>query len=316
MERSHRMRKAAFALFLIALALPVAAFAVTFGSTPVAVGNSWTQTSSYGSSMELTVDNGMGTGKPYSAQIPPGLASQQTSITVTKSLKVTAMQGPKISGVEVDYDHVEIDGIDRTSLVSGHRYAIALNGGHVSSVTYANGGTPTAEEEAFVRLDNASVGQIREMNRTFAGETVAIGQPLSAKDPEDLFDVQEGFEVDSFSMTLASTAGDGADETATFDVVLAISSSVKKRKGSPVGDPAPFTQSRTSMRLAGTLTANVSTGRVIGFDLTGPATASGRKEARGRGGEQGKSGVNGVGARVMSVSGTGTGFMESSFAYD
>jgi len=42
-----------------------AAFAVTFGSATLAVGDSWTETSSYGSDITVTIDNGMGAGNAH-----------------------------------------------------------------------------------------------------------------------------------------------------------------------------------------------------------------------------------------------------------
>src|SRR5205085_5810870 len=141
---------------------------------------------------------------PHNASLAPTQAHQEISVQRTKKITVTSMQGHRIGGFQVEYSSVLINGTDITSTFAGNKYLININGNHVGGVTYADGSTPPATELAFVQSDNSNIGQVREMANTFGGETVAIGGSLSAKNLDDLFDVQSGFNVDSYSMMLSS----------------------------------------------------------------------------------------------------------------
>lgn len=290
--------------------------AITFGTSSVDVGSSWTETSRYGSSIDVTVDNGMGVGNPHNATLAPTQSHQEMSVQRTKTITVTSMQGRKIGGFSVQYTSVLINGTDVSAMFASNTYAIDINGNHVGSVTYADGSTPPAAELAFVQSDNSNIGQVREMANTFGGETVDVGGSLSAKNLDDLFDVQSGFNVDSYSMTLDSVSQDG--QTATFDVSLQISGSVKKGKGSDPNASAPFSSSSLHLALTGQLHADVASGRVLDFSLTGPATAGGQKEAHGKDNHGndvvGKKGPNGD-PRSQSVTATGSATLSASFSY-
>lgn len=316
MKRRMMMRHVAFSTLLLLLFVPaMSADPVTFGSAVIVPGTSWTQVNSYGSSIHLAVDNGMGTNKPYSATLPPDQALQERRVAVTRKVTVGSMSGPKISSIVVEYLSVSVNQVNLTPTFGGKKYLVTMNGSHVTGVIYASGVVPPADEIAFVQIDNANIGQMREMTRTFGGETVVPGSFLSAQDPEDLFDVQSGFNVDAFSMQLVSTAGTGAAQVATFDVSLTVSSSVRKPKNAAQGDPVPFPESSVTINLEGTLRADVTTGRIIDFDFEGPARAGGRKEASADG-VKGKAGAGGGQARMMSLTGSGTGFMSGSFTYE
>ncbi len=306
-------------IVLVALLIvtPLSA-AITFGNSTVAAGSSWTETSRYGSSVDLVVDNGMGVDNPHNATLPATQSHQEISIQRTKKITVTSMQGQRIGGFQVEYTSVLVNGTDISSTFAGNKYVIDINGNHVGGVTYADGSTPPASELAFVQTDNSNIGQVREMANTFGGETVAVGGSLSAKNLDDLFDVQSGFNVDSYSMKLSSVSGDADSQVATFDVTLQISGEVKKGKGSDPNASAPFSTSSLHLSLSGPLHADVGTGRVLDFSLSGDATAGGQKEAKGKdkhGNDVvGKKGPNGA-PRSQSISATGTATLGATFSY-
>jgi hypothetical protein len=319
MKQTNRMKSLGLTLVAV-LALASPAFAVTFGSATLAVGDSWTETSSYGSDITVTIDNGMGAGNPHNGNslLGPTQRRQQKSISRVKSVKVTSVAASRISGLEVQYSQVTVNGVDQTSMFAGKKYAIDIDGNHVSSVAYVGSTAEVpAAEVAFVTSDNSNVGQVREMRRTFGGETVSIGSSLTAKNPNDLFDVGTGLTVSSFSMKLTSVEGEAPNQIASFDVALTITGGVKKGKGAS-GD-APFATSSVQMNLAGPLRASVANGRIIDFSLSGPATAGGEKESKGKNksGQEvvGKKGANGAGSRSMVVTADGTASLAASFVY-
>jgi hypothetical protein len=315
MERRMIMRIALLSFVLLIVAATAAtAEPLTFGTVTLSTGSTWTQSGRYGSSIRLSVDNGMGTGHSYSASVPPAEALQEKSVAVVKTVTVRAMAGPKISAADVEYSSVRINNVDVTSKFSGKTYVLTINGSRVNAVSYPGGAEPPADEVAFVRGDNVNIGQMREMDRTFGGKSVNIGDTLRAQDPEDLFDVQAGFSVDFFSMRLARVDGEAADAVATFDLSLNVSSSIRKGKNAAASDPEPFADSRVTLRLDGVLRANVATGRILEIDLSGPASASGSRDAEAEG-VKGKGGRGGASTRRMSASGTGTGFMKSTYSY-
>jgi len=306
---------------LIAAASLISAsvFGVTFGAPAVTTGTSWTETSTYGSSIDIVSNNGMSDSSRYTqSTLTPAQAHQQTSTSRTKTLTVLDMAGQRIGSVDVSYRSVQVNGADLTSLFSKH-YVISLNGSHVSSVAHADGTSLTDAEAAFVTRDNTNIGQMREMARTFGGETVAVGDSLRSKNPDDLFDVQSGFSVDNYKMTLSAVTG----ESATFDVLLVVSSHVKKPKGAPANAEAPFGSaadngtSSVKMTLNGSLVADVATGRIQSFSLFGPVTASGSQDAHGKAADGSDLGTGTKGGQVrrtiMSVSGSAS--LSASFTY-
>jgi hypothetical protein len=304
----------------VALLVPSASFAVTFGAATLAVGDTWTETSAYGSDITVTIDNGMGTGNPHNGDslLGPTQKRQQKSISRVKTVKVTGVNAQRISGLEVEYTAVTINDVDQSGLFAGKKYSVDITGNHVTGVSYVGStALPSSAEVLFVTSDNSNVGQIREMRRTFGGETVSVGGALSAKNPDDLFDVGTGLSVSSFSMTLSSVSGEGANQIATFDVAMTITGGVQKGKGAS-GD-APFASSSVQMNLSGPLRASVSTGRIIDFSLSGPATATGQKESKGKNksGQEvvGKKGPNGGSPRSMAVSAEGNAALSASFVY-
>ena len=304
------MKRTIFALAVLIVAAPL--MAITFGTSTVTNGSSWTESSQYGSSIDITVDNGMGVGNPNNATLPD--SHRETSIQRTKTITVTQMQGQRIGGFTVSYSLVKIGGQDMTSTFAGKTYAIDINGNHVNTVTYADNSEVPAAELAFVQSDNSNIAQVRAMADAIGGESVDINGSLSAKNIDDLFDVQSGFSVDSYSMTLNSVTGG----VATFDVTLQISGDVKKAKGKGQTAPAPFSTSGLHLSLAGPLHADVSTGRVLDFTLSGNASANGQKEAHGtdKHGNDivGKKG-DGSHSRSMSISVNGTATLGATFTY-
>lgn len=327
MKRRTAMNKLVIAFVVVAFASAPALLAqpaaATFGSAAVAAGDTWTESSGYGSDIEFTLDNGMGgstwTDADANLQLTEAQRHQNPSVSRVKRVQITGLQGHKIGGLEVEYTEVKINNTDVSGLFSGKKYAIDINGNHVNSVTLVGGGALSESEEAFVKRDNSNVGQARELRRIFEGETIRIGDSLGAKNPEDLFDLTAGFTVDSFSMTLMSLDGSGASQTATFQVSLAISSGGVKKHKNDSGSEAPFATSSLHFSLNGPLIANVSMARLISFDLSGNATAGGQKESKGKdrtGTDQsGKKGANGSQSRSMSISGTGTAFLNASYNY-
>src|SRR5688500_6818042 len=124
MKERKAMNRITLALVAVVLLLPHGLFAVTFGSANVAVGDTWTETSSYGTDMTLTIDNGMG---PGHADNGSGLLTsterrQRTSISRTKKMKVTALQGHRISGLEVEFTQVMFNGVDQKTLFAVIKY--------------------------------------------------------------------------------------------------------------------------------------------------------------------------------------------------
>jgi hypothetical protein len=306
------MKKTIFALALLIAAAPLMA-SVTFGTSTVSAGSSWTESSQYGSSLDIAVDTGMGVDTTKNLK-PDSQQHQETNIQRTKTITVTQVQGQRISGFTVTYASVNINGTDLSSMFASKTYLIDINGNHVNSVTYGDSSAVPAQELAFVQSDNSNIAQVRAMADTLGGATVDINGVLKAKNLDDLFDVQSGFTVDSYSMTLTEVNGDNA----TFSVSLEISGDVKKGKGAGQSDPAPFSTSGLHLSLAGTLHAEVSTGRVLDFSLQGTPTASGQKEAHGKD-KQGNDVVgkkgDGSQSRSMSITVTGTASLAASFSY-
>ena len=308
------MKRIILVFATLVIAAPLFA-AVHFGNVDVNVGDTWTEQSGYGSDVTVAIDNSMGVHNP--AGIPPGQYQQQQTkaISRTKNVLVTAVQGPKISGLQVEYTNVTINGVDQTGLFSGKQYAIDINGNHINTVSIVGGGTPTDDELNFVTKDNSNVGQLRELRRVFGGETVEIGDTLHSQHPDDLIDTTAGFTVDNFEATLASVTGDGDNQVATFNVTLSISNEVKR--GHPNDQDSPFSSSHVHFDLAGPMDVKVSTARIQTFSFTGPASVSGNKVAKGKdkhGNDVG--GIDGNGnPRQMSVTASGNANMSANFTY-
>jgi hypothetical protein len=311
---------------LIAAASLISAsmFGVTFGTPAVTAGTSWTETSRYGSSIDIVTNNGMSdSGRYTQTRLAPAQGHQQTTISRTKTLTVLAMQGQRIGSVDVYYGSVEVNGADLTSRFSRH-YVISLNGSHVSGVAHADGTSLTDAEADFVTSDNSNIGQFREVSRTFGGATVGIGDSLRSNNPDDLFDVQSGFSVDSSRITLSAVTGGGdTPQSATFDVLLVVSSDLKKPKDAPANAEAPFGSaadhgtSSLRMTLNGTLVADVATGRIQTFSLSGPVIASGSKDAHGKAADGSDLGMGKKAGQVRrtTMSASGSASLSATFTY-
>src|SRR3954469_306710 len=117
-----------FAAFLIAAPLFAA---VQFGNVDINVGDTWSETSGYGSDVTVALDNSMGVDNPAGFSKDQYQQKQTKSISRSKNVRVTGVAGPKISGLQVEYTSVIINGVDETALFSGKQYAIDINGNHV-----------------------------------------------------------------------------------------------------------------------------------------------------------------------------------------
>src|SRR5262249_2944927 len=201
--------------------------ATTFGTSAVNAGSSWTESSHYGSALDITIDNGMGVGNPHNVPAADEKRHQDTSIQRTKTITVTQMQGQRIGGFTVTYALVKVNGTDISSMFAGKTYSVDINGNHVNSVTYADSTPLPAQELAYVLSHSSNIDQVRAMADVFGGDAVNVIDSLSAKNLDDLFEVQSGFSDDSYSMTLNEVA----DGVATFNVSPRISGDVKKGKG-------------------------------------------------------------------------------------
>lgn len=329
MKERKTMNRSVITLFAIALLGTTSLLAqnVTFGDTTLAAGTSWTETSSYGSSIDFTVDNGMSGDDPDingNTQLTP-YRHQTASISRSKQVTITSTKanGKKIGGFTVAYSSVVINGVAQT-MFAGKQYAIDVNGNHVNSITYANG-TPVPDSElAFVTADNSNINQALELANTLGGETIAIGSAVRAKNLDDLFDVTAGFAVDDCTLTLASVSS-GDNPVATFTLSLSISSSagggIRKHKNADPSAGAPFSTSSLHLGpLVGELHADVGSGRVLDFSVTGPATAGGNSTLTKSYGKD-RNGRDLVGKksngdpRSMSVNGSGSATLAASFTY-
>ena len=324
------MKTKMFFSALILATAPLVAQTVTFGDSNLTAGSSWTDSSSYGSTIAFTVDTGMGSNDPNvngTSQLLPAVQTQSTSISRTKQVTISSTRGngKKIAGFNVAYSSVVVNGVDQTNTYAGKTYSVDVNGNHVNGVTFGDGSVVPAGETAFVLSDNSNINQALELANTLGGETIAIGSAVNAKNLDDLFDVTAGFDVDSCTMHLDSVSPAGPDQVATFTVTLSISSSanggIKKHKNADPSAGAPFTASSLHLGpLTGELHAHVASGRVLDFRLNGPATAGGNSTLTKSYGKD-KHGHDLVGKksngdpRSMSISGTGTARISASFAY-
>jgi len=270
---------------------------ITFAASSVNAGDSWTDISSYETSLALSLNDSY-------RELPP--TTQTTSVSREKRVTVLSAQGnDKLTGVEVEYDSVEINGVDVTPAYAGKKYVITVQGNKPATIKYANGDTPSDDELLFVASDNNRHGQLRAMNKTFGGKTVAVGDTLRVSNPDDLIDAEAGMRVRDFSMTLKSIEGD----TAIFDVVLELSSDVRKpKKAAP--DASVWDSGALRLDLTGTLEARATTSRIVALTLTGPASISSRKATSGK-----KGPPNAQVDRVQTMSGEGEASLSSSYTY-
>jgi len=186
------------------------------------------------------------------------------AVAVDRDLSVTKVYDPvavpalfligndgRIDSVEVTYNAAS------KPSVAHHSYVVTPSG-----VTYSGGGTPSAEEVAYVRADNAQFGQFRALERIFDGETIAIGSSFSPKkkDAEELLNVGESLRLRSMALTLRSVS----DGVARFDVSIGIDADPKEKKSKKSATGA------MSMTLDGTLLVTVATARPVLLDVSGP----------------------------------------------
>ncbi|HXG58026.1 MAG TPA: hypothetical protein VNL91_03295 [Thermoanaerobaculia bacterium] len=287
----------AFAPLLLAQSDPPPPATATFVAAGVNAGDTWTEQASYGSSFTITIDDSW---RDVSGRIPQPTTT--VSISRTKVVKVTsARENDTITGMEVTYTAASAGGTPISSVV-GKTYVLVINGNNVGSVTYAGTttATPTGEEVAFVTADNAHFGQIRAMNKTLGGKTVAVGQNVRAFDPDDLINTADGMSVRNFVMTLRSV--DAGGQTATFDVTMELVGRMKKGKGQ--NDPdTPFDLSDAlEMTLGGSLTVRTTTSRITSLSISGPTTLRGRKLASGKAGKHDQVKMDGSGNASIDVS--------------
>jgi hypothetical protein len=290
----------------VAQAPPEPPPSVTFGEVPVVVGDSWTESSTYTTTTTLALNDGY---RDLDAVVRNTSVEQEKTVTVKE-----VVGNDRITAVEVVYTMVKLNGTDLTSTFAGKTYLVTVTGNKAAVVTYAAGGSPSDAEVAFVASDNNRLGQMRAMNKTFGGKSVAIAQlpyEMRASDPTELIDAEAGMTVRDFKMVLTNVTGEGEEQTASFDVVLELSSGARKPKGAAATDPDPFDTSSMTLDLTGVLVADVTTGRIASISLSGPATITARKnDPRGK-----KGGGSTASERFLSVAGTGAATMESSYTY-
>ncbi len=229
---------------------------VTFGSAAVSTGESWTDISTYASHVTFG-----------------GNVREQT-VTRTKETTVNAVGGNgAIDAAEVAYSAATRNDVPLP--VVGRRYAVSSHGNSVD-VAYADGGTPSAEEIAFVRSDNAHFRQLRAYDRIFGGKTFSIGSSVqpNKNDSAELVNASDGVSVNALALTLRSVRTEDGVQIATFDVSMTVGSNVKHGRGKSA---APAPAGGMTLSLDGTLDVYVSNARPALLDVRGPVSLSMRK---------------------------------------
>ena len=251
-------RKTLFTALTILLLAANVSFAanVTFGSAAVHNGDSWTDTATYASS--VTLNNSV---------------TEQTT-TRTKETTATAVGGDGgIDAAIVSYTDASRNGAPVG--VAGKSYAVHASGNGID-VSYSGGGTPSDDEIAFVRSDNAHFRQMRAYDRIFGGKTFTIGSSIqpNKNDAEELVNAADGVEVKAMALTLRSVRTENDVEIATFDISMTLETKVKHGRGksaslAPAGGMA--------VSFEGTLDVFVSNARPALLDVTGAVTVALRK---------------------------------------
>lgn len=239
-------------LALLFTALPFTASAasgqVTFSSLePVAGQTSWTETSSYETSIIAKA------GESTTSTI-------NSSVTHEKTCRVLELDGAgRMDAVQVTYSSAS------HGEVSGRSYVVTPHG-----VGLATGGTASEEELRFVRSDNAGFGQFRALDRIFGGKTFTIGESFEPNnnDAEELINVAAGTRLRSMALTLRSVA----NGVATFDLSMAMESDPKEKKsGKAAGGKMMLT-------FDGELDVTVATSRPVRLEAGGSVKARTNKE--------------------------------------
>ena len=232
------------AAFLFAATI-ASAEEVTFHAVPATSGLSWTDSSSYSTSTTVSA----GVGAPV---------TNHYSVTRSKTCRALEVGADgRIDSVEVSY------GASSNGTVAGKRYVVSG-----ADVTYAAGGAPSDEEVAFVRGDNAQLGQFRALERIFDGATIAIGASFHPKkqDADDMLSFPAG-RIRNVALTLRSVT----NGVAAFDVSMSVESDAKEKKSKKAAAGG------MTMTLDGTLEMSVATSRPVSFDVSGPITVSVKK---------------------------------------
>src|SRR3982750_2403955 len=122
------MKKLTIASIIFALAAPLAAQQISFTSSDVAAGQSWTEDGNYSSTMTTTVFNS-------NESLPATTQSHAT--TRSKSVRLTDVGGDnRINALEVTYSSAS------EPSVAGHTYTVTVSGNSVD-VGYSGGsGSP------------------------------------------------------------------------------------------------------------------------------------------------------------------------------
>jgi hypothetical protein len=289
------MKKLSIASILLTLAVPLAAQSVSFNSSDVAAGQSWTEDGNYSSTMTTTVFD--------STRTLPA-ATQSHATTRSKNVKLTDVGGDdRINALEVTYTSAS------EPSVAGHTYAVSVSGNGVDVGYSSGGGSPSAAEVAFVKADNAHFGQFRSLNRLFGGKTITIGSavsPINKTDASELIDATD-MSLDSIDLALQGVSGAGADRIAVFTGTLTLRGSMKSnaKSSDKTADDEKFSGDlRTTMNV--TLKVRAATCRPVELQLDGSTTINATRSAKGSASH---------GRDKMTVSGDGSSSLRLNYSF-
>lgn len=243
------MNRKAILFALLFTATLASAQTATFGNAvPLPGVTDWDDHASY----DTTITTSAGTKS----------ATSTRNVTRDKTCRVLAIDNAgRIDEVQVTYNASSHAGI------AGKTYRVTPSG-----VSYLGGGTPSADEAAFVRADNASFSQFRAFDRIFGGKTFTAGESFSPNkhDAEELLNVAAGTRLRNMALTLRSVA----NGVATFDISMTLESNPKEKKSSSAAG------GEVSMSLDGTLKMTVATAWPLQLDVDG-TLRGGTKKANG-----------------------------------
>ena len=274
-------------LSLTALAVPAGAVALT--ARPLVVDESWTE--SLASSTSLTIS----THDSYREQ----QRTVTTEVAVTRAVTILAL-GPSgdASDLAVTYTSATRNGT--TLPVQGRTYHVAIQGNHVGSVTYAGGGTPSVEEEEFVRRENRSLDRLSAFRRIFEGidteDWVDVPKPLAGR----LMNADDETVVDSMRVRFRGVTGTGDDAVAEFDASLSLVTPMKKGKNHKQ-EEAPFAGTLRREFPTGVIRVALTSCRPVELDFhgTGTDTLSASRAAHGKPGKHDRMTMSGVGSSSL-----------------
>jgi hypothetical protein len=274
-------------LSLTGIAVPAAA--VELAARPLAVDESWTESLASSTSLTVTIHDS------YRQQ----QRTVTTDVAVTRQVTILALESNgDASNLAVTYVAATANGT--TLPVQGRTYHVAIQGNHVGSVTYAGGGTPSAEEEAFVRRENRSLDRISAFRRIFDGidtdDWVDVPKPLAGR----LMNADDETVVDSMRVRFRRVTGTGDDAVAEFDAALSLVTPMKKGKNHKE-EEAPFAGTLRREFPSGVIRVALNSCRPVELDFhgSGTDTLSASRAAHGKPGKHDRMTMSGVGSSSL-----------------